>query len=179
MICTAKPNAHPIMNLSPYAIERSSPYIDIRYRPAMPIATAIHVLRWTAFPSAIERTGTITVYNAVIKPVFPMLVYITPYCCKDDAMKRMTPQHTPPMNTVLFQPISTSEAFAADRSRSLSRTYITGSRKVPPIRNRIPLNVNVPICPPSFCARKAVPQMNAASNISRLLFNCLLIIKII
>ena len=73
-MCTAKKNALPIIKRSPVPIEKP-PVIHNKYIPASAKSMDIHPLRFTFFFKNRPRMGTITIYNVVKKPDFPILAY--------------------------------------------------------------------------------------------------------
>ncbi len=59
---------------------------DVIHRKYIPITastTPIHTLIPAFFANGQPRIGTIRIYNAVINPAFPAVVYCIPICCKE------------------------------------------------------------------------------------------------
>ena len=78
-ICIEKQKAQISIKKSPLLIEKPS-FIHNRYNPTSEITTLIHTFTGTFFLNRIPSIGTITMYNDVIKPDFPTVVYCIPIC---------------------------------------------------------------------------------------------------
>ena len=72
-------NAQSITSISPCPIAKLS-FTHKRYIPKTAISALIQMLIPTFFLKNSPKTGTIIMYKAVKKPVFPTVVYIMPIC---------------------------------------------------------------------------------------------------
>ena len=138
--------AHRSTRKSPLLIESFS-VMQSRYSPTTEIATLIHTFTPTFFFRKIPKIGTSTMYNAVIKPAFPTVVYFTPNCCRLDATHNAIPQQIPPMRRVFFS-FSDIVRFSVTPSSFIfkrSRNQMHGISTIPPRIDRTQLNVNGPM----------------------------------
>ena len=118
-----------------------------------------------------EKTGTSTIYNAVIKALLLAVVNTSPTCWNVAPQNRNVPQQIPPSRSSFFCFFCSSGVqtlfVSAGRFCFLfpSIKNVTGIKTSVARKKREPLNVKGPMYSmPTRCATKANPQIKAVSK---------------
>ena len=115
------------------------------------------------FRNTMLPTGVITIYRAVIKPAFPTVVNISPYCWHNMSVIRAA-AHTKAPLTVAFFFAAASWACGASFFL-LSAIHTTGNIERPPKVHLTAVNPKGPRCSiPACWLTRPIPHTRAASK---------------
>ena len=128
------------------------------HSPTSPMRIPIQIFPEGLLPRKIENTGTMTIYNAVMKLARAVVVYAMPICWTTLAANRATPQMMPPRRS-----LGANMVLLSVLMRLRSMHTITGSKNTTAIQFRRAINVDAPTySAPTLWDTNAKPQIIAA-----------------